>query len=213
MTTVPITAVKPYIAPLHWKMQLLRATSVAAWVCSIAYSFWLRDPAPAIMISAAIIIPLLYVMKHSNDAKQQDKTDADVYAVVAANAIQCKPRSGVYSYAPIIVQIKGTRPFDHEKDVWNQRAAAELLRVLETGFCELSAMEPTSQPGMYSAHVTIRSPFPDPKTGHHKHVDLAYHLLRKGLLAIDRSETVTETYERCVVEAKKKGEGAWRYLQ
>ncbi|OQX07929.1 MAG: hypothetical protein BWK73_26805 [Thiothrix lacustris] len=207
---ISIVATEPYKPPLIWYHRLLRGVSFVSVPAGAAASLWLHDPAPVLITCLPAMVGLLYVLKHTDDVKHQDKTDVDVHAVVGANAIQCTPRWGVYR--KMIVKIRGTRPFEHERDELDRKAQEELTRMLAGGFCEVSDLQPTNTPGIYTAHVSIRSAFPD-KNGHHKHTDLAHHLLRKGWLTIDKSESVTQTFERCVAEAKAKGAGAWGYFK
>ena len=207
---VSIIATEPYKPPLRWYHAALRGFAITIVPVAAGVSLWTHDPAPVLMTSLPALVGLLYVLKHSNDAKQQDATDVDVHAVVGPNAIQCTPRGGIYR--KMIIKIRGTRPFEHERDELDARAQAELAKMLAKGFCEISDLQSTQTPGIYTAHISIRSAYPD-KNGHHKHTDLAHHLLRQGWLVIDKAENVTQTFERCVAEAKAQGNGAWGYFK
>lgn len=207
---VSIISIKPYTPPLKWYHALLRGIAFSSVPIAAAVSLYTHDLAPVLVTSLPALVGLMYVLKHSNDTQVQDKTDVDVHAVVGPNAIQCTPRWGVYR--KMIVVLRGTRPFEHERDELDRRAQDELARMLAKGFCAVSDMQPTKTPGVYTAHISIRSAYPD-KNGHHKHTDLAHHMLRKGWLVIDKAEAVTQTYERCVAEAKAKGDGAWGYFK
>lgn len=205
-----ITAVPQYTPPLHWKAQLARGASIGLAISGIAAALYTRDVGYVVVGCTPALLGLMWVLKHSNDAKQQPRTDADVHAVVGANAIQCTPKWGIYN--KMVVIIRGTRPPEHETAHWSDRAAAELQKQLLRGFCEISDLQPTAAANVFTAHISVRLPYPG-KDGHHQHIDLAHHMLRHGLLVIDRSEAVTQVSERCVMEAKKKGRGVWGYLK
>lgn len=211
MQLTTVTAIPTYTAPLHWRTQLIRGASVGFALAGVAASLYNRDVAYTIIGCTPALLGLMYVLKHTNDAKAQPKTDADVHAVIGANAIQCTPKWGIYPKMTVI--IRGTRPPEHETQHWTDHAAVELQKQLLRGFCEISDLQPTNAPNIYTAHISVRLPYPDAKTGQHRHIDLAHHMLRQGLLVIDRCEAVTQVSERCVAEAKKHGRGVWRYLK
>lgn len=205
-----ITAVPTYNAPLSPRAKLVQGASIGMALAGVTAALWSHDVAYVITGCTPAIMGLMWTLKHANDAKQQPATDADVHAVVGANAIQCTPKWGIYN--KMVVIIRGTRAPEHEQEIWTERAAAELHKQLQRGFCEISDLRPTDAPNVFTAHISVRLPHPG-KDGQHQHIDLAHHLLRHGLLVIDRSEAVTQTYERCVAEAKKKSRGVWRYLK
>ena len=205
-----IKATQPFDAPLNWQARTLQAGSMLAVGVSIGYGLWTHQPEIIVSTCMVALLTIGLSTKYGNTAKQQDRTDVDVHAVVGANAIQCTPRWGIYNR--MIVKIRGTRAPEHETAHWSELAAAELKKQIERGFCEVSDLQPTKESGVYSAYISVRLPHPG-KDGQHQHIDLANHLLKQGLLVIDRSETVTQTAERMVADAKSKGRGVWRYLK
>lgn len=207
-TTIQATA--PFTAPLHWKARAVQYTSLTGLSIAVVHGLWTHNLGEIVAVSMVALFAIVLSAREGDNAKQQDRTDVDVHAVVGANAIQCTPRWGIYNR--MIVKVRGTRPPEHETAHWSELAAEEIKKQLERGFCEVSDLQPTKEAGVYSAYISVRLPHPG-KDGQHQHIDLSNHLLRKGLLVIDRSEGVTQTAERCVAEAKKKSLGVWRYLK
>jgi len=199
-----------YQPPPHWSTNLINKLTGAMVVAGAAVSLTEHDPQYLAIAALAALPVLLYHYKHAPVCKINPTTDVDVIAITGANKILCTPKQGVKT--PITVTIYGTRPWEKNAERWKTEAIEELTTQIGKGITELGDIK--AQPdGTYTAHITIRSPYPD-KNEQYKHRCLARHLLTRGLVTLANTEDLTlASYLTYAAKAQQQGRGAYQLKQ